>query len=51
MPLASACIRAGLNREKLLRRVQQGEVKARQEPNGRWMVDVASLDAYLERAS
>jgi excisionase family DNA binding protein len=47
---AEACQRAGMNRERLLRRVQAGEITGEQVA-GRWLIDAESLDEYVRQNS
>ena len=45
---AIACQRAGMNRERLLRRVQAGEIRAEQVA-GRWLIDARSLAEFIRQ--
>lgn len=45
---ATACQLAGMNREKLIRRVQAGEICGEQVA-GRWLIDPKSLTDFLDR--
>ena len=49
LPTSVACQRAGMNRERLLRRVQAGEIDAVQVA-GRYLIDADSLTAFLRRS-
>jgi hypothetical protein len=48
--LADACLRTGLNRERLLRLVQGRVIEGRQNVTGRWEVNRASLERYRKDA-
>lgn len=43
IPLASAAVAMRMNRERLLRRIQAGEVAGFQDEKGRWFVDPAAM--------
>ena len=45
--LSEAAITARINRERLLRLVQSGQVQGRRNVTGRWEVNRGSLDTYL----
>jgi hypothetical protein len=49
VPLAAAAIALKMNRERLLRRVQAGEIAGRQI-DGRWFVDASELAARQREA-
>jgi excisionase family DNA binding protein len=48
---SEAAQRAGLSRERLMRLIFAGKIRARVGDNGRWAVDAASLGAYLKRSA
>ncbi len=45
--LSDAAVRAGLNRERLLRLIQGGSIRGRRNVTGRWEVESASVARYL----
>ncbi len=49
VPLAEACLHVGLNRERLIRRVQAGRIRGRQNVTGGWEIELGSLDEYAEQ--
>ena len=42
VPLATAALRLAMNRERLLRRIQSGEIRGEQV-DGRWFVDAREV--------
>jgi hypothetical protein len=47
LSLSDAALRAGMNRERLLRLIQGGRVAGRRNVTGRWEVKSISLEGYL----
>lgn len=47
LSLSDAALQAGMNREKLLRLVQDRRVEGRRNLTGRWEVESTSLERYV----
>lgn len=48
---ADGALRAGMSRERLIRKIQTKAIKGRRDPERGWLVLEASLDAYLRSRS
>jgi hypothetical protein len=45
-PVISAAMRLTMTRERVIRRIQTGELAGRRDPDVGWVVDKASVDSY-----
>jgi hypothetical protein len=48
LPTSIACQRAGMSRERLIRRVQAGEIEA-ELVAGRWLISARSLAEFIRQ--